>query len=512
MRLSKSTLKALLVSLGVMTLGSYQAGASVVGISGDVSGHTIAKKAFSGDFNGDGFLDTALCDSYLYPVSADASCVVANVGDPYDPTDDIAASDAYDTNCDGSTSQGGVYIFTSPLATVSAASPVGSTMSNASIVLEGRGYHQYSGYNCDVLDANGDGIDDLLVSARQVNSDYAYLVLGSATLSSGKLTDHINITNSSGYSGYVDVGAVDINSDGFDEMLVSAPSTNTTMSTKAIKGASTLGADIDLTTYTDAIESQISVVANGTSSTATNEYLTGIGDFNGDGYGDYLVGAYNQDRLYLVLGNANPTAALLSSPIKYTLAGAYQIKTSQAISGAGDVNGDGYDDFLVAYSDSTQGGVSYAGGVYLVLGRASPADDTLANVGTLYYGTMASEYAGYSVAGMGDVNADGYDDFMIGAPGYKNRALNTAGAAFLVLGAPVLNSAALRPTSAIRLYLGKSAGDQLGYYVAKGGVANGKTRFYIYAPYNDDYAADVGKFYLVDSLPGSATSWQIVLP
>ena len=75
----------------------------------------------------------------------------------------------------------------------------------------------------------------------------------------------------------------------------------------------------------------------------------------------------------------------------------------------------------------------YAGVAYLTLGSAAPAGGSLGEADAIYTGEYARDFAAGAVAGTGDVNADGYDDLLIGA--YDNPdAGNGAGAAYLVLG------------------------------------------------------------------------------
>ena len=103
----------------------------------------------------------------------------------------------------------------------------------------------------------------------------------------------------------------------------------------------------------------------------------------------------------------------------------------RAVAGAGDVNGDGFDDLLVgAYGDDEAG--NNAGAAYLVLGSAGGLglDASLAHPSVIkFLGENATDNAGEGVAGAGDVNGDGYDDLLIGAPASDNNT----GAVYLVL-------------------------------------------------------------------------------
>ena len=89
------------------------------------------------------------------------------------------------------------------------------------------------------------------------------------------------------------------------------------------------------------------------------------------------------------------------------------------VSNAGDVNRDGYDDFLIGAEGDAKGGYPKAGQAYLILGKASwwSMDTDLSDADASFIGEEAGDRAGCSVSGVGDVNGDGYDDFLIGAFG-----------------------------------------------------------------------------------------------
>lgn len=90
------------------------------------------------------------------------------------------------------------------------------------------------------------------------------------------------------------------------------------------------------------------------------------------------------------------------------------------VNSAGDVNGDGIDDFLIGAPGGDPNGVSNAGEVYVIFGGTDL--DTIIDLGTLdgtdgfvINGIANGDYAGFFVSGAGDVNGDGTDDIMVGA-------------------------------------------------------------------------------------------------
>jgi len=137
------------------------------------------------------------------------------------------------------------------------------------------------------------------------------------------------------------------------------------------------------------------------------------GDFNGDGYSDVVVGAMPPGlglaRAYFGSASGLATSAAWSVDSETSDDG-----FGHAVANAGDVNGDGYDDVIVGaflYSH----GQHYEGRVYLYLG--SPSGPSLAPSWTFESNSSAVE-VGWSVASAGDVNGDGFDDVVIGAPMY----------------------------------------------------------------------------------------------
>ena len=98
--------------------------------------------------------------------------------------------------------------------------------------------------------------------------------------------------------------------------------------------------------------------------------------------------------------------------------------------GDGDGDGDGHDDILVGAMLHTPGELG-AGAAYLVYGPVHGTLD-LAQADAKFITDLELDYVGASVAGVGDVNADGYDDLLIGAP--RETADGGDGAAYLILG------------------------------------------------------------------------------
>ena len=107
-------------------------------------------------------------------------------------------------------------------------------------------------------------------------------------------------------------------------------------------------------------------------------------------------------------------------------------QTGSWVAAAGDVNGDGFDDIIIGAQNAN----AYAGRAYVVFGQAGgfAASINLATLtgsnGFALTGQTAMDYAGGSVASAGDVNGDGFDDLIVGAPG----ADSLAGQSYVVFG------------------------------------------------------------------------------
>jgi len=132
-----------------------------------------------------------------------------------------------------------------------------------------------------------------------------------------------------------------------------------------------------------------------------------------------------------------------------------------SVSSAGDVNGDGYSDFIIGANLSNSNG-SNAGSSYVVFGKSGGFDASV-NLSTLngstgfrLAGGTADDNSGYSVAAAGDVNGDGLDDMIIGARYADPNSQSLAGSAYVVFGktsgfASSINLSTLNGTTGFRL-------------------------------------------------------------
>ncbi len=245
--------------------------------------------------------------------------------------------------------------------------------------------------------------------------------------------------------------------------------------------------------------------------------VAGAGDVNGDGYDDILIGARNNDdggsnagQTYVIFGNKSSWTmdTDLSNADASFWGEDMGDNSGWSIAGAGDVNGDGYDDILIGAWYNDDGG-SIAGQTYLVLGKASgwSMDTDLSNADASFWGEDAGDQSGWTVAGAGDVNGDGYDDILIGA--WRNDdGGSDAGQTYLILGMASGWSMDTDLSNADASFIGEDAGDYSGCSVAGAGDVNGDgyDDILIGAWGDDDGGGFAGQTYLV---LGKASGWSM---
>jgi len=170
----------------------------------------------------------------------------------------------------------------------------------------------------------------------------------------------------------------------------------------------------------------------------------------------------------------------------------------------GDVNKDGYEDLLIGAPKNNEGGL-HAGAVYLIFGsNTMPSLLTpLTQSDVIFVGAKSSDEAGMKVAGIGDVNGDGFSDFFISAPMENNGT----GKVYLIFGKSSGWSAEVRLSDADVIFAGEKWNDKAGLAIASAGDINrdGLPDILIGAPHHDNGSNDVGKVYLIF---GKSTGWM----
>lgn len=292
-------------------------------------------------------------------------------------------------------------------------------------------------------DVNADGFIDLIIGASKY--DNGVYREGAAFIFYGNpqgLALNPGWTASSGISGarfgHSVAGVGDVNCDGIADVAVGAPRFN---QDHPEEGAVYVfyGSPSGPSTTPDWL------VQSNLKSAQLGSAVSGAGDVDGDGCADLLVGApyftngqTSEGAVFLYSGSpsglATSPAWMLESDQEYALLGA-------ALSSAGDVNGDGFADVLVAAPHFASGYVD-EGRIFAFYGSPSGLTSSPAWIAD---GEQDQALFGSAVAHAGDVNADGYADIVVSALGYDNPSgSKDEGAAFVYYGAPGGLSAANR--------------------------------------------------------------------
>jgi len=456
------------------------------GSQADRFGYSVS----SGDFNGDGYAD-ALVGAYGYSAAnyygrsyifygsasmsdtSTADITFSNPGgsqadrfgsfvssgdlngDGY--ADAIAGAYSYSNNGD----DGRVYAFYG-----------GSLIDNAEeriITVEPKGW-LFGSDNAYAGDVNGDGYDDYIISDYESNagtyatSGAAYLYYGGKTISTTTALSFYGNEALCAFGSDVDGG--DFNGDGYSDLIIGAYAHDAGSSTASDIGQAYIyfgGPNINPASPDVTVSGDYDTIYFGNS-------VGNAGDVNGDGYDDFLVGApyhpagnTNRGRAYLYYGGATIDTA----PIITITGSEDNTYLGFDVHGAGDVNGDGYGDFIIgAYMhDAGSTTASNLGQAYIYLG--GPGLDSIADI-TLS-GDDNNARFGAAVAGSGDVNADGYDDVIVGAYAHSNFSGEDTrwGRAYIYHGAQNMDNI---PDFTI---LSNEAGAWMGLSVNKAGDVNG---------------------------------------
>ncbi len=270
-------------------------------------------------------------------------------------------------------------------------------LSTVAFQLLGTDSDDWTGFSVDVVpDVNEDGRAELLIGAphssvMSVHGGQAYLFLGRPSLPVLS-ADVTNMSNASwvgafeGEEAGVGVaGAGDVTGDGFQDFVIGA------WGVSSNRGYGRFYLVQGQVNYADNPEDAVSLplsLSMATITPAGDDYIgrpgIGVGDTNGDGFDDLLLGDY-----------------LADSP---------------------------------GIFEKTGGN---AGAAYFFFGRTTPAWATIANVSQadyVFYGESSSNYAGHALGGNGDLNDDGYPDLAIGAFGAGTEARPNVGRVYVYYG------------------------------------------------------------------------------
>ncbi len=490
------------MALAAINLANVAAGTGGFVIFGqdaeDRSGWSVAS---AGDIDGDGFDDLIIGAPY----ADGAGNAVGNAGDTY-------------------------VVFGGPggfAGGVDLAAVAGGT---GGFVIHGVDAGDQSGWSvASAGDLNGDGFDDLIIGApygdgagnATDDAGESYVVFGKAGGFAAEITLSAVAGGTGGFvirgeaasdqSGWAVASAGDVNGDGLDDLIIGARFADGTGDTRNFSGDSYVvfgrtdgfGGALELSAV--AAGSGGFVVRGRDSYDQSGFSVASAGDLNGDGLDDLIIGApvadgatnvdTNAGEAYVVFGrNAGFPATVELSDLAEGRGG-FVIHGEDAndqfgvsVASAGDVNGDGFEDLIIGagYADGTGNARNDAGDSYVVFGTSGGfgAEVALSAIaagtgGFVIRGGGFFDRSGVSVAAAGDVNGDGVDDLIIGAP-YATGAGGTvsgAGGSYVVFGtfmfpAVIELSDVAAGTGGFAIH-GQDTNDQSGFSVAAAGDVDG---------------------------------------
>ncbi len=297
----------------------------------------------------------------------------------------------------------------------------------------------YFGYStANIGDLNGDGISDIVVGAPNDDAGgtsrgaiHVMLMNSDETVSRTiEINDHTAngpALNYGDYFGYSTANIGDLNGDGISDIAVGAPYDDA--------GGADRGAIHVMLMNSDGTVSRTMEINDHTENGPVlnnDDYfgssIANIGDLNGDGISDIVVGASRDDAggadrgaIHVMLMNSDGTVSRTIEINDYTANGPALNNGDyfgSSIANIGDLNGDGISDIVVGAPNDDAGGTS-RGAIHVMLMnsdgtvfRTMEINDHTANGPALNNG----DYFGSSIANIGDLNDDGILDIAVGAP------------------------------------------------------------------------------------------------
>ncbi|MDV6234160.1 FG-GAP-like repeat-containing protein [Leptospira ellisii] len=354
--------------------------------------------------------------------------------------------------------------------------------SNAGLV--GLAAGDQAGWSLALGDFNGDGYADAAVGAPTSPSVYIYHSAGANGISSSDSPARTLLGLVSSFFGGA-LGTGDVNGDGYEDLFVGAYGANSSQGAVYIFH-STGSSGIVASGYSTATTTLVGELSNDRFGMSLS-----VGDANGDGYADVLVGADGISKAYVFHSTGVGGIPANSAPFANTLLygpTATQFGISVAL---GDVTGDGFDDASIgAKTFSTGTGRAFFFHSVGITGIANQDFSTSGVANSTITGSISGGLFGSSIS-LGDVNGDGFADALIGAPA------TTTGNGFVALslgvfGVPTLD---LSSSSANSILIGENTNDQFGNFISRGDPNGDGYEDVFIGAYGYPAATNQGKLY-----------------
>lgn len=341
----------------------------------------------------------------------------------------------------------------------------------------------------NIGDVNNDGVDDVIIGAHGGGGQAgrAHVIFGSTNVGNSGVIEGSTLDGSDGFVIHGEVvgdqcgstvsHAGDFNNDGIKDFIIGARDASPYGKTRAgsayvVYGGPNVGVGgvINLISLNGTNGFKI----YGESAGDRVGFSLGAGDVNGDNITDVLIGAdlasFNGKsqlgRVYVILGGVNVGAGgvmnltSLDGTNGFKINGEFASDQSGSSVNAVDLNRDNLSDIFIG----ARGAKSYAGATHVVFGSANigasgeiELSDLDGSNGFKINGEFVSDQSGSSVSDAGDVNGDGFQDLVIGAPQAKPNGQNSEGRVYVIYGGlnvgagGVMNLTALNGTNGIKL-------------------------------------------------------------
>jgi FG-GAP repeat protein len=425
-----SAVVSIAIALVILACGGQASARNLVTLVGATPGDTFGGSvAAAGDLNGDGFGDVIVgayqCDAggldagraYVYygGRNVDAKPDIYLTGEAPGDLFGVSVASAGDVNHDGfpdlivGAHENDAFGANSGRAYIYFGGPAAD--SKPDVIFSGEAAGDAFGYSvASAGDVNGDGCADVIVgayenSAKAGGAGRAYIFFGGAQMDNSP--DLVFTGEAAGdYFGISVASAGDFNGDKYGDVIVGAYQSDFTGRDAGRAYVFYGGPRAD---------DRPDLILNGAvAGDAFGFSVASAGDLNKDGVGDVIVGAYHNDaggadagRAYVFFGGARPDAR----PDLVLTGDSPGDAFGFSVAAGGDVNGDGFSDVVVGAYGSDAGG-SAAGRSYVYFGGATPdavSDFTVTGEATL-------DNLGYAVSGALDLDGDGFGDVAVAAP------------------------------------------------------------------------------------------------